>query len=120
MGMDENEPTESQLSSSAGPQPTSPGLTLEKAIEMGEYDPEYLGQFPQWHQYSVHLQFELIKNGLANRRRQLLTQWMEIERANDFSKKSHLQEASKSIMKQLDKLTKDKERLYTKYSIEMA
>lgn len=94
-------------------------LTLDKAIEMGEYDPDYLAQFPEWHQLSIHLQFELVKKALAKRRKQMLTQWMEVEQANDYTIKPHLQEASRSILKQLDKLTKDKESLYAKFSIEM-
>lgn len=115
--MDETEPKEANAGSGGSTTPTVPGMTLEKAVDMGEYDPEYLAQFPAWHALSRHIQFEYIKKALANRRKQLLLQWMEINRANDYTKKPHLIAASESIDKQLDKLMKDKEMLYAKYSM---
>jgi len=118
--VNETEPKEQNLGSggSTPPPTTTSKLTLDKAIEMGEYDPDYLAQFPEWRSYTHHMQFEFIKKALANRRRQLLFQWMEINKANDYRLKPHLIEASRSIDKQLEKLTKDKEKLYSKYTIE--
>ncbi len=120
MDVSETEPTEQSLSSSpASPPPPPRGkLTLDKAVDMGEYDPEYLSQFPDWHELTRHMQFELIKKALANRRKQLLFQWMEITRANDYRLKPHLAEAASSIDRQLEKLTRDKEHLYAKYTLE--
>ncbi len=118
MDTDETEPKESALSPGATPPPGKLKLTLEKAIDFGEYDPEYLAQFQEWHAYTRHMQFELIKKALLNRRRQLLNQWMELNCANDYRIKPHLQEASSSIDRQLEKLTKDKEMLYSRYSME--
>lgn len=116
--MDETEPKEASLSSGVAPtKPFKTNLTLERAIELGEYDPQYLAGFPEWHTYTRHIQFEFIKKALANRRKQLLLQWMEINRANDYLLKPHLQKTSESIDAQLDKLLKDKEKLYTEYSL---
>lgn len=98
--------------------PSSPhdGLTLQKAIDLGEYDPEFLGQFPEWHQLSRHIQFEYIRKALDNRNRQLITQWAEITNVLDFRLKPHLKEALRNIEKQLEHLKNDKEKLYIEYS----
>lgn len=96
--------------------PKGPGLTFEKAIELGEYHPEYLSQFPVWDTLSRFMQFEFITQALANRRKQLLRQWMEINRANDFRLKPHLMEASRNVEAQLEILRKEKEVLYTQFS----
>ena len=92
-------------------------MTLQKAIEMGEYDPEYLAAFPDWHQLSRHMQWEMIRDGLKNRRRQLRIHWAEIANQPDFSKKPHLHKALKNIEGQLDGLQSDEERLQVEYSI---
>lgn len=113
---EEVEPKEQNLSSNVPPVPKSASLTFEKAIELGEYHPEYLAQFPVWHTLSRFMQFEFIVQALSNRRKQLLRQWMELNRANDFRLKPHLMEASKNVEQQLEKLRIDKEKLYTKYS----
>ena len=42
-------------------------MTLQKAIELGEYDPDYLAQFAEWSSLSRHSQFELIRQALRNR-----------------------------------------------------
>lgn len=91
-------------------------LTFDKAIEFGEYHPESLAQFPEWHQYPRHMQFEFIRTAITNRRRQLLTQWMEINKSNDYSKKPHLIQASENVERQLSLLRQDRERLYAEYS----
>lgn len=95
---------------------TSPTMTLQKAIDMGEYDPGFLGQFPEWHTYTRHVQFEYIRKALENRNKQLITQWAEITNILDFRLKPHLQEALKNIENQLDILKRDKEKLYVEYS----
>lgn len=50
-------------------------LTLQKAVEFGEYNPEKLATYPEWHKLSRHAQFELIKRALNNRNRQLWVKW---------------------------------------------
>ncbi|HVZ58920.1 MAG TPA: hypothetical protein VG935_04180 [Patescibacteria group bacterium] len=97
--------------------PTAGRLTLQKAIELGEYDPEYLGQFPEWHTLTRHIQFEYIRTALDNRNKQLIRQWAEITNVLDFSQKPHLKEALHNIEAQLEKLKQDKEDLYVKYSV---
>lgn len=72
---EEVEPKEQNLSSSVPQIPQSPSMTFEKAVELGEYHPEYLAGFPVWHTLSRFMQFEFIVQALANRRKQLLRQW---------------------------------------------
>lgn len=120
MNKDEDEPGEPKEPKprSTSPQLNNPHLTLEKAIDMGEYNPEYLATFPEWHSYTRQMQFELIKKALTNRRRQLLQQWAEINRSNDFRLKPHLMAASDNLHKQLEKVRLDKEDLYARYSLD--
>ena len=105
-------------SSLKGGKPSSPGgnLTLSKAIELGEYNPEFLGQFPEWHTLSRHIQFEYIRQALETRNKQLITQWAQTVNILDFSKKPHLKDALKNIEGQLEKLKQDKEDLFVEYS----
>lgn len=42
--------------SSGGIPSTSPMMTLQKAVDMGEYDPEYLSTFAEWHSLTKFLQ----------------------------------------------------------------
>lgn len=112
--MDEDEPKEKNLSSS-GPSVKS-NLTLQQAINFGEYDPKSLQNFAEWHTLSTHIQWELIRKALDIRHRQLITQYAELNNALDFSKKPHIHEAMKNVEKQLNKLRDDKEKLYVEYS----
>ncbi len=98
------------------PGPKGSALTLQKAIDLGEYEPEFLAQFPEWHKVSRHVQFEFVRTALDNRRKKLLTQWATIYNTLDYRLKPHLAEAAKNVKKQLDKLKEDKERLYVEYS----
>lgn len=104
-----------RLKSSPRPK-TGPLLTLQKAIEFGEYDPQFLSGFREWHELTRHSQFQLIREALENRRKHLLTQWAEISNALNFSKKPYLQEALRNIEAQWKKLAEDKERLFLEYS----
>ncbi len=91
-------------------------MTFKEAIEMGEYNPEYLSTFPEWHNYPRHTQFVYIKKALDNRNRHLVQQWAEINNMLDFRLKPQLAEALKNIEKQIKKLDNDKENLYFEYS----
>jgi hypothetical protein len=97
--------------------PAQVKMTLEKAIEMGEYDPEYLGTFPEWHDLSRHIQFEYIRKALDNRNRQLVLHWAEINNILDYSTKPELKIAQENIQNQIKKVDKDRERLYLEYSV---
>ncbi len=91
-------------------------MTLQKAVDLGEYEPEYLATFPEWHTLSPHVQFQFIRQGLDNRNRQLVVQWAEINNVLDFRLKPHLKEALDNIQKQIKKLDRDREKLYLEYS----
>jgi hypothetical protein len=91
-------------------------MTLQKAIELGEYNPEFLSSFPEFISLSRHSQFQMVKEALENRRHQLLHQWADVNNMLDFSKKPHLQQALKNIEKQLKNLEDDREKIYTEYS----
>lgn len=115
--MDSNEKHESEQSIGGGsPSGVSGSMSLSSAIQMGEYNPEYLSTFPEWHQLSSHTQLQYIRMAIENRRKQLLTQWAEIDRAVDYRLKSGLHEAQKNIELQLSKLEYDRERLYVEFS----
>lgn len=94
----------------------SPFLTLEKAIELGEYDPEKLSHFAEWQILSRHAQFELIKQALENRKHQLWQHWAELNNQLNFSKKPYLKTALQNIQEQIDQWKQDNERLYIEYS----
>ncbi len=91
-------------------------MTLETAVEMGEYEPSYLSTFPEWHRLTKYLQFQYIRRGIENRRRHLRVQWAEINNVLNFSLKPHLGKALKNIEVQLKELDEDEERLYLEYS----
>lgn len=91
-------------------------LTLEKAIELGEYDPNFLANFPEWHALSKHIQFQYIRTALDNRRRQLLTQYAELNNVLDLRNKPDVWKAIKNVDAQLHHLLEEKERLYLEYS----
>jgi hypothetical protein len=91
-------------------------MTLQEAIELGEYNPQFLATFPEWHSLSRHIQFQYIRKALDNRNQHLITQWAEICNILDFSKKPHLKTALENIEKQLKELEKDREILYLNYS----
>jgi hypothetical protein len=85
---------------------------LQKAIDLGEYEIEYLSSFPEWHELSSYLQFQYIKQALDNRYRQLVVQWSEINNVLNFSQKPEMQKALENIEKQIKKVEKDREQIY--------
>lgn len=94
-------------------------LTLNEAIDFGEYNPEYLSQFEEWQTLSPHIQWQLIRKALDTRRQQLITQYAELNNILDMSKKPHVQKAMKDVEEQLQKVMDDRERLYIEYSAGM-
>ena|SRR3989338_4816550 len=100
-----------------GTKTVSQTMTLQKAIDLGEYDPDFLATFPQWHSLSRHIQWEMIREGLKNRTRQLRVHWAEMVNQPDFSKKPYLAMALKNIEKQLKELQHDEEKLQVEYSL---
>ncbi|KKQ94132.1 MAG: hypothetical protein UT19_C0004G0093 [Candidatus Woesebacteria bacterium GW2011_GWB1_39_10b] len=113
MGFEEEGSIEKPSQKPAG---TGSSMTLAKAVELGEYDPEFLATFAEWHGLPRHIQFQYVRQALDNRHRHLITQWAEVNNMLDFSKKPHLSEALENIMAQIKKLEKDREKLYLEYS----
>lgn len=91
-------------------------LTLEKAIELGEHDPNFLSNFPEWHDLSRHVQFQLIRKALENIYRQLVTQYAELSNVLDLRNKPEIRKAMDNVDAQIKILRKDKEMLYAQYS----
>jgi hypothetical protein len=91
-------------------------LTLDKAIALGEYNPGVLGTFKEFITLSRHAQYQLIREALKNREKQLWLQWAEINNQLNFSKKPYLQAGLDNIQKQIDKLHDDEEKLILEYS----
>ncbi len=114
----DNEDTIEGVSNPFLPAPvkSSPMLTLQKAIDLGEYEPSYLSKFPEWDQLPRHSKFQLIKQALDNRLKQLAVQWSDVNNVLDFRNKPHLKEALKNIEDQRLKVLQDKEDLYLEYS----
>jgi hypothetical protein len=113
MAYEDMESGEKMSGGSAAPSPT---MTLQKAIDMGEYNPDFLSTFAEWHDISRHIQFQYIRQALDNRNKQLLSQWAEINNTIDFRLKPHMAEALVNIEKQMKKLDDDRDRLYFEYS----
>ncbi len=90
-------------------------MTLQKAIDFGEYDPKYLSTFPEWHTLSKHIQFQFIKTAIDNRKKQLMMQYAEINNVLDFRLKPELKEVLNNITKQLKILDTDFEKFSMEY-----
>ena len=111
---DEFEPTEGNLGGGA---PTvTQNITLQQAIDFGEYNPKYLSNYPEWHTLSPHIQWQFIRKALDIRNRQLITHYAELNNVLDLSTKPAVHAAMKNVEKQLKSLAQDKERLYIEYS----
>ncbi len=91
-------------------------FNLKEAINLGEFEPEVLAKYPEWEKLSNYARFELIRQGLENRRRQLFKKWGEVVNFIGDSKTSDRQETKDNIERQLEALRADKERLYNEYS----
>lgn len=91
-------------------------MTLQKAIDLGEYDPEYLATFPEWHTLTKHLQWQLLRKALKNRWTILAMNWAEVNNQPDFRLKPELKKALEGIQKQLDDLQIDEERLQIEFT----
>ncbi len=107
---------ESEQSIGGGTPSQSPNMTLEKTIEMGEYDPNFLANFPEWHTLSRHIQFQYIKKALENRHHQLLAQYAELHNVLDLRNKPEVWEAIRNMEKQLHHILEEKEKLFAEYS----
>ncbi len=113
-----NTPMEKENSPESPTQSTAGGtsfITLQKAIELGEYEPVNLAKFDEWHKLSQHAQFQLIRKGLDNHEHQLMKEWAEINNVLDFSKKPQLQTVLRNIEARIRQVHLDRERLYMEF-----
>jgi len=95
---------------------STPSNSLEKAIELGEYQPEFLGKYPEWSGMSSHMQFEFIRRGIDNRRQHLRREYASIVNQPDFSKKNHLKVALQKIVTAQKELIEEEELLQLEYA----
>lgn len=93
----------------------TPTMSLQRAVDLGEYDPEYLSQFPEWSSLTPHLQWQLIHQAIKNRRTSLMVNWAEVANHPNFSQKPELKKIHKDIEKTLQQLQKDEENLQSYY-----
>jgi len=114
--MDKNEDGENEQGINSKPPTMVTKLTLEKAVELGEYEPDFLANFPEWHALSRHVQFQYIRKALENRNHQLLAQYAELNNVLDLRNKPDVWKAIKNMEKQLHQLLEIKEKLFSEYS----
>jgi hypothetical protein len=113
---DETESGKEKISSGGGG--TSQQMTLQKAVDLGEYNPKYLANFPEWHKLSKFLQLQFIRQGLDNHEGRLMSQWSELANELNYRDRPALKQAQENIMKQIKKVQADRERLYIEYTKE--
>lgn len=94
----------------------APNITLKDAINLGEYNPEYLSAFAEWHTLSPYVQLQYLKQAMDNRVRNLTLQWAEINNVLDFRLKPELKTALSNIESQVKKIEADREKIYLEYS----
>jgi hypothetical protein len=86
-------------------------LSLEKAVEMGEYSPAFLSTFPEWSSYSDNIRWHYIRQAIQNRRKFLLQNYAETNNVLDLSLKPEMKMVLDRITKQVEFLNKEEERL---------
>lgn len=91
-------------------------VSLQMAVEAGEYDPKYLSRFKEWAEMTDNIRWQTIRKAIQNRRYLLRLNYAEVFNQLDFSKKPELTKALNNIQKRIEKLQKDEEELQYKYS----
>lgn len=116
MPIDSEAPSET-LKTPGSSNVSSSTISLQDAVKLGEYKPEVLSGYPEWHKLSKYAQFELISQAVEHRRRQLMNKWAEVDNFTNAAEDPTLKkQAQKNIQEQLKKLSEDKEKLYLEYS----
>ena len=105
----------SEREPSTKPKKRKSTMTLEKAVEMGEYDPAFLSTFPEWVTFSNYIRWNYIRQAIKNRRRFLLLNWAETNNVLDFRLKPEMKEVLDRINKQLEELNRNEEKLRIEY-----
>lgn len=108
----------SERTSKSKPSTTS-HMTLEKAIELGEYNEDYLSTFPEWQKLSDNIRFNYLIKAIKNRRQFLRLNYAETFNVLDFSKKPELAEVLNKINSRLIELQKEEENYRIKYSTKL-
>ena len=91
-------------------------MTLDQAVDLGEYDPEFLSQFPEFKKLSRYAQFQFIRKALKNRETQLRRHYAKLVNQLDFRNKPDLRKGLANIDAQIRLLSDDEERLLVEYS----
>ena len=102
--LSEREPT-------SKPKKSSTKMTLEKAVEMGEYDPKFLSTFPEWAGFSNNIRWHYVRDAIQNRRHFLMVNWAETNNVFDFRLKPEMKEVIDKINAQLVSLNQEVEKL---------
>lgn len=97
------------------PTKRSTKMTLEKAVEMGEYDPNFLATFPEWAGFTNNIRWHYIRQAIRNRRNFLLINWAETNNVLDFRLKPEMKEVLDKINNQVIFLNQEEERLRLEY-----
>ena len=101
---------------SSTPVKVSSRMTLKKAVDFGEYDPNYLSTFPEWTTLSKYIRFQYIRTAIENRRKMFLMQYAEVNNILDFRLKPELKVALRNIERELKKVEDDREKILIEYS----
>jgi hypothetical protein len=79
---------ESKEHSTSGGGPYTSAMTLQRAVQLGEYQPDYLSRFPEWVTMSRYVQLRFIREGMRSRKPQLMTQYAVLFNVLHFSEKT--------------------------------
>lgn len=91
-------------------------ISLKDAIAFGEFKPEILAKYPEWEKLSNYARFQMISQGLENRRKQIYKKWTEVVNFIGDDPTTDRQETKENLERQMQTLRADKERLYNEYS----
>jgi hypothetical protein len=94
------------------------GMTFTKAVELGEYEPEFLELFEEYRDLSKISQWNYVLKALKNRKAFLLNQYAETFNLLDFSQKPELKRVLDSIVDKQKRLSEEEEMLRIKFLTE--
>jgi len=96
-------------SKSTSPLPAK--MTLEKAVEMGEYNPSFLSTFPEWSTFTNNIRWHYVREAIKNRRRFLQLNYAETNNVLDLHLKPEMKQVLDKITEQIILLNREEERL---------
>jgi len=95
---------------------TTSHMILERAIDLGECDEDFLSTFPEWQKLSNNIRFNYLLKVIKNHRQFLRLNYAETFNFLDFSQKPELAEVLNKINSRLIELQKEEENYRVKYS----